>query len=272
MRRLFISADMEGIAGVASVGQLMPGQFEWETARGWMTAEVAAAASAALAAGFDEVVIADGHGNAQNLLPDRLPAGTRLVRSWPRPLGQMQGAELPGVEGCLFIGFHAGAQSGAGTLAHSFNGSLFADVRLGGESRSEAYILAALAGELDLPVLLITGDDAVCAHVRQFLPGVETCAVKHHIAWTSVMSVPPEEGARLVGEATARALASPHPPPFARPGPHELEIVFTHPVTAELAAMLPGFRQTEQMSAAATLPSARHVVQMLSFLGNYPRG
>lgn len=272
MRRLFLSADMEGIAGVASVGQLMPGQFEWEAARGWMTAEVAAAASAALEAGYDEVVIADGHGNAQNLLPDRLPAGTRLVRSWPRPLGQMQGAELPGVEGCLFIGFHGGANSGAGTLAHSFNGSLFADVRLGGESRSEAWLLAAFAGELGLPVLLVSGDDAVCAHVAAFLPRTRTCVVKEHVAWSSVLTVPPQEGARLVGEATALALRSPPPPPFRPPGPHALEIVFTHPVTAELAGLLPGFRQTGQMSAATTLPSMRAVLEMLGFLGSYPKG
>lgn len=272
MRRLFISADMEGIAGVASICQLMPGQFEWETARGWMTAEVSAAAMAALDAGYDEVVIADGHGNAQNLLPDRLPARTRLVRSWPRPLGQMQGVELPGVEGCLFIGFHAGAQSGAGTLAHSFNGSLFADVRLGGESRSEAWLLAALAGEFDIPVLLVSGDDAVCGQVRQFLPKVETCVVKHHIAWSSVLSVPPQEGARLVGDATARALGSPHPQPFRPSGPHELEIVFTHPVTAELAAQLPGFRKTGQLTVATILPTMRAVVELLGFLGSYPKG
>lgn len=272
MRRLFISADMEGIAGVASIAQLMPGQFDWEAARGWMTAEVAAAASAALAAGYDEVVIADGHGNAQNLLPDRLPAGTRLVRSWPRPLGQMQGVELPGVEGCLFIGFHAGAQSGAGTLAHSFNGSLFADVRLDGESRSEAYLLAALAGELGVPVMLVTGDDAVCAHVKTFLPQVETCTVKHHIAWSSVMSVPPQEGACLVAEATARALGSPRPQPLRPSGPHALEVAFTHPVTAELAAQLPGFRKTGQSSVATVLPTVRAAVELLGFLGSYPKG
>jgi D-amino peptidase len=272
MRRVFISADMEGIAGVASADQLVPGRFEWETARAWMTAEVSAAACAALQAGYDEVVIADGHGNAQNLLPDRLPAHTRLVRSWPRPLGQMQGVELPGVEGCLFIGFHAGAQSGAGTLAHSFNGSLFADIRLGGESRSEAYLLAAVAGERDIPVLLVSGDDAICAHVAGFLPDTRTCAVKQHVAWSSVISVPPHEGARLVGEATASALRQPRPAPFRLSGPHALEIVFTHPVTAELAAHLPGFRQTGQMSVATSLPNARAVIEMLGFLGSYPKG
>lgn len=176
---------MEGIAGVASVEQLMPGRFEWETARGWTTAQVASAASAALAAGFDEVIIADGHGNAQNLLPDRLPKGTRLVRSWPRPLGQMQGVELSGVEGCLFTGFHAGAASGAGT---------------------------------------------------------------------------------------AEALRQPRPAPFRLYGPHLVEIVYTHPVAAELAALLPGFRQTGQMSVSVTLPTMRAVMEMLGFLGSYPRG
>lgn len=272
MRRLFISADMEGIAGVASIDQLVPGHFEWEAARGWMTAEVAAAASAALERGYDEVVIADGHGNAQNLLPDRLPERCRLVRSWPRPLGQMQGAELPGVDAAMFIGFHAGARSGAGTLAHSFNGNLFADVRLGGESRSEAYILAALAGELGIPVILVSGDDALCHQTGAFLPGVEACAVKQHVAWSSVITVSPQEGARMVGEAARRALDRARPAPLRLDGPHCLEILFTHPITAELASLLPGFEQTGQQSVQASFPTMRALVEMIGFLGSYPKG
>lgn len=63
MRKLFI-ADIEGVAGVASLDQLGPKEIEWGPARTWMTNEVASAANAALASGYDEVLIADGHGNA----------------------------------------------------------------------------------------------------------------------------------------------------------------------------------------------------------------
>ena len=135
-----------------------------------------------------------------------------------------------------------------------------------------AFVLAAFAGELGIPVLLVTGDDAICAQVRQYLPEVGTCAVKEHLAWSSVMSVAPEEGARLVGASTAEALRRPWPAPFRLEGPQLLEIVYTHPVAAELASLLPGFRQTGQMSVSVTLPTMRAVMEMLGFLGSYPKG
>ena len=271
-RRLFISADMEGIAGVASVSQLMPGQFEYETARIWMTAEVSAAAQAALEAGYEEVIVADGHGNAQNLLPDRLPPGTTLIRSWPRPLGQVEWADMPGVEACMFIGFHSGARSGAGTLAHTLNGTLFADVRLNGQSCSEAMLLGAFAGEIGVPVILISGDDAICGEVASLMPGIVTCPVKTFIGWQSVATALPQDAAAMVGAASARAVEQDRPAPFRLPAPYRLEVEFTHPVIAELAGLLPGFRQITQASVAAELPTMRAVLHMLGFLGSYPKG
>ena len=113
MRRLFVSADMEGCVAVSAQQALMPDRWAWEwtAVRRWMTAEVAVAAEAALAAGYDEVIVADGHGNAHNIDPDGLPENVRLVRSWPRPHMQMQGVAEAGVEACAFIGYQAAAGS-----------------------------------------------------------------------------------------------------------------------------------------------------------------
>src|SRR5688500_9629998 len=57
MRRLFLSVDLEGVSAVASREALMPGRWEWEAARSWMTAEAVAAAEATLEGGYDEVVL-----------------------------------------------------------------------------------------------------------------------------------------------------------------------------------------------------------------------
>ena len=92
--RLYISADIEGTVGVTSTEQTGPAGFEYAQAREWMTNEVIAACEAAFENGITEIVVSDSHGNAQNILPDKLPAGVKLVRSWPRPLCMMQGIEL----------------------------------------------------------------------------------------------------------------------------------------------------------------------------------
>ena len=62
--RIFISADIEGIAGVVSREHQFPEGIEWQSARLWMTDSVAAAAEAAFEAGAIEVVVADSHGRA----------------------------------------------------------------------------------------------------------------------------------------------------------------------------------------------------------------
>src|SRR5882724_8918768 len=102
MRKLFISADMEGCCAVSAPQALLPERWSWEwtAARKWMTQEVAATAEAALAAHYEEVIVADSHGNAHNIDPDGLPDNVWLVRSWPRPLIHMQGVEEAEVDAC----------------------------------------------------------------------------------------------------------------------------------------------------------------------------
>src|SRR6059058_3640118 len=93
--KVYISADMEGITGVVSADQLSPASFEYQRAREWMTADVAAAIQGAKDAGATEFVVSDSHGNGESLLIDRLPAdaAVRIVRSFPRPLGMMEGID-----------------------------------------------------------------------------------------------------------------------------------------------------------------------------------
>ena len=92
-KRLYISADIEGIAGVVSTEHMTPAGFEYQQAREWYTAEVNAACEAAFNNGIDEIVMSDSHGNGQSLLIDKLPDNVQLVRSWPRPLCMMEGVQ-----------------------------------------------------------------------------------------------------------------------------------------------------------------------------------
>src|SRR6266704_5713983 len=98
-----------------------------------MTNDVIAVAETAFAAGYDEVLVADSHGNAHNIDPDLLPDNVRLIRSWPRPLFTMQGVDDKDVEACALVGYHAGATTEGAILAHSFSGAACREVRLNGE-------------------------------------------------------------------------------------------------------------------------------------------
>ena len=103
--KVYISADMEGIAGVVTGEQLGPPGFEYERFRGFMTNEVLAAIEGARAAGATEILVSDSHGNGQNLLIERFPKDVQIVRAWPRPLAMMQGIDAS-FDAVLFVGFH----------------------------------------------------------------------------------------------------------------------------------------------------------------------
>lgn len=266
MRKLYISADIEGCAGVASQHALAADRFEWQDARRWMTNEVVAAAEAALAQGYGEVLVVDGHGNGHNLLPDAMPDGVRLLRSWPRALLQMEGIDAPGIEAAFFIGYHNGAMGDGGILAHTYSGAAFRDLRLNGVSASEGYLNAALAGEYGVPVVLVTGDAETAADARRYAPGAEACIVKQSVGFRAAAALTPREACVTIRTAAASALAAPRPEPFRLQGPYRLEIDFSTRVAAEMAAYLPFVEQTGPCTVAAEFPTMAALMRFISFL------
>ena len=63
--KVYISADLEGVAGAVTPEQLGPDGFEYSRFREFMTAEVLAAIEGARAAGAPEILVSDSHGNGQ---------------------------------------------------------------------------------------------------------------------------------------------------------------------------------------------------------------
>ncbi|HJR34563.1 MAG TPA: M55 family metallopeptidase, partial [Gemmatimonadales bacterium] len=155
--KVFISADMEGIAGVVTADQLGPPGFEYERFRGFMTAEVLAAIQGARDAGATTIVVADAHGNGQNLLIERFADDVTVIRSWPRPLGMMQGIDSS-FSAAVFIGYHAGTTNPAGVRAHTLSSATLTSVALNGIAVPEAGLSAAIAGHFGVPVVAVSGD------------------------------------------------------------------------------------------------------------------
>ena len=122
--KVFLSVDMEGIAGVVSADQLLPGSFEYERYRKFMTQEALAAIEGARQSGATEFVVTDSHGNEQNLLIEQLPSDVRIVRGSPRKLGMMAGLDST-FAAAMFIGYHASTHNEKGVRAHTFSSARF---------------------------------------------------------------------------------------------------------------------------------------------------
>lgn len=195
--KIFISADMEGVGGVVTGDQLGPTGFEYQRFREFMTQEVNAAIEAAFAAGADEIVVADSHGNGKNLLIEKLPRNITLVRSWPRPLGMMQGIDDT-FAGGIFLGYHASTTNPEGVRAHTLSSANLADVKLNGISIPEAGINAAIAGQFNVPIIMISGDDAAVKEVTALLGDVEGAVVKWNYGFHSARTMMPEAAYDLI--------------------------------------------------------------------------
>ena len=204
-KKIFISADLEGVVGAVTGEQLGPGGFEYNRFREFMTAEVNAAIEAAKSAGATEILVADSHGNGQNLLIEKLPKDVKLIRSWPRPLGMMEGIDSS-FDGVIFTGYHASTDNKEGVRAHTFSSARLTSLKVNGEVMTEGSWNAAVAGEFGVPVIMISGDDAAVNEVKSVIGNAEGAIVKESISFHSAKSLHPEAAYDLIAEKTSYAV------------------------------------------------------------------
>jgi D-amino peptidase len=237
-----------------------------------MTAEVLAAIEGAREAGATEILVADSHGNGLNLLIERLPADVRVVRSWPRPLGMMEGIDSS-FAAAIFIGYHSGTTNPAGVRAHTLSSANYAGVALNGVHVPEAGLNAAIAGYFGVPVALISGDDVAVEEARRLIGGVEAVAVKRAISFHSASTMTPAAAQALIKERVRAALARRADlRPYRVTAPVRLDLTFKNYRPAEMLAYLPIVQRTDAHSIRYTGRNVVEVSRFLQFVGAYEPG
>jgi len=247
--RIYISADMEGIAGITAEEQTNPvGQPEYAYSCELMTGEVRAACEGAKDAGATSILVNDSHWSMRNIIHEQLPPDVRLIRGSGKPLSMNQGIDSK-VDMAAFVGYHASGGTQDAVLDHTYTDATLYEVRINGEKCSEARINAAVAGCHGVPVVFLSGDQSACADARSFLPWALTVEVKQAIGRYAALSLSPQEAraaikagiAQAIREAGARGAK-----PYAFATPITLEITFTYTSKADVASLLPG---SERVSA-----------------------
>lgn len=162
--------DLEGVAGVDDVADLIAGSPGYERARDRLTEEVVVATRALRAAGYDSVRVSDSHvsgAGAPNVRPEALDTFVEL-RMEEDPYAE---SLFDGVTAVACLGMHAAAGQ-AGFAAHTVN--LHARWRQAGRSLSETELVIGLAAERGLPFLFATGDEALAAALPAAVPRLVT--------------------------------------------------------------------------------------------------
>lgn len=267
--KVFISVDMEGIGGVVTDQQLGPTGFEYARFREFMTAEAMAAVEGAKQAGATEIVIADSHGNMQNLLIERFPADVQIVRASPRPLSMMQGIDST-FDAAIFIGYHSGTANPAGVRAHTISSARYAGIDLNGAPAAESRINAAIAGYFGVPVVLISGDDVATAELKAVLGDVETAVVKRAIGFHSAITMTPEAAQNLIRTRTRAAIERRTSfKPYVLRSPVRLDLTFKSYRPAEMLAYLPIVERTTSHAIRYSGRNMIEVMRFLVFVGSY---
>ena len=270
--KVYISVDMEGIAGVVTSDQLSPTGFEYAKAREYMTGEALAAVAAAKEAGATEIVVSDSHGNGESLIIDRFPADVRIVRSWPRPLGMMEGIDST-FSAAVFVGYHASTTNSAGVRAHTFSSANLASVELNGTAIPEAGLNAAIAGYFGVPVVAITGDDRAVAEVQGLVGAMEGAIVKRAISFHSAETMTPEAAQALIKQKVRAGLARRAAlKPYVVKAPVRLDVTFKNYTPAEMLTYLPGVQRTTSHGIRFTGRDIIEISRFIEFIDTYQPG
>ncbi|MGA2083217.1 MAG: M55 family metallopeptidase [Holophaga sp.] len=241
--KLLIAVDMEGATGVTAWDHVDPKTAEYLRFRNLLTADVNAAVEGALAAGAGDILVVDGHWNSGNVLIEELNPKAQLITGTHLPLSMVEGVQ-GGADAALFVGYHARAGTLHAVLDHTWSDRRIINLWLNGRLAGETGLNGALCGAYGVPVLLVTGDQAVAAEARDWIPGLETAVVKTALGRTGAQCLPPAETGPLIHAAARRAvrrfLDKQGPSPVQMTRPVTVRIEFGNSQMVDAASLLPG--------------------------------
>src|SRR3954451_19949874 len=223
---------MEGVAGIVKWQQVAGGEKLYDEGRVLYTEEINAAVRGAKMAGATEIVVMDCHGaggayDFNSLVPDLLDPDCEYVvqEEWTEYTGFLES----GCDAALFVGMHAMAGTSDGVLSHTVSSQAWQSLKFNGTLVGETGINAALCGQWDCPVLMVTGDRATCREARDLLGSrLTTVEVKAGLGRFSARMKTPQAARGLIEEGAKKALQDLRAVPPYNPGtPCEIEIEFT---------------------------------------------
>jgi D-amino peptidase len=248
--KVFVSVDLEGVAGISDWEQCIAGGDDYALGRELALGEVNAAIEGALAAGATEILVNDSHSFMRNLPPGGLAGHASYLSGRFKPLYMMEGLDAS-YDAVVFLGYHA-AMPTPGILSHTYNPRAISDVRLNGVVTGEAGINALVARHHGVPVVAITGDQYVGPEAVTFCPGIETIEVKRSVSRYAAEHLHPEVARQRIREGIASALSGRHRELPSISLPATLEVELLSPDMAEQATWLRGVHRLDSRTVSFT--------------------
>ena len=274
--KVFVSVDMEGISGLVRWADVIPTGIDFARNRRLMTQDANAAIEGAFEAGAEAVVVEENHGVEElcDLLVDEIDPRCSVVRGAGRPTATTMAGLDAGVGVVLLVGHHARAGSFPGIMAHTVSYQRFRAVRVDGQDCGEPEIFTIRAGELGVPVGLVTGDQVVADQVRKRAPWVEAVVVKEALSNVSGQVIPPPRAREAIRggarRAVERAREGALPPYRGERAPYAIEVEMRAPLEEPLRenlSQLPEFEISGDRTIRTLVPDMDQGFRRIAYLG-----
>ncbi len=263
--KIFISADIEGVAGITDWEEADYKAPEYGYFREQMSRETAAACRGALDAGATEILIKDAHDSGRNIDPRMLPEQVRLVRGWTgHPYSMMAGLSCD-FHGVIYIGYHSRAGSSGHPLAHTLNSDAYQEIRINGELVSEFRINSYTAALSRVPVVFLSGDTALCREVEAFDDTIATFATTEGVG-TGTISVHPDMAVMEIRQRIYQRLQRSLQTAPRLPDHFTVELEFKNPCQAYGKAFYPGCHLENDKTILFQTDDWFEVLRMLQFM------
>lgn len=250
MVKIFISADMEGASGITDRDDLNYGGAEFERGRRFLTGDVNAAIEGAFEAGATAVVVNESHASMRNLLTDVLDPRAELIRGGIKRGCMMEGLD-ESFNAVFFIGYHSMHGTAHGIMNHAMLGKEVQNLYLNGKPVGEIGVNAAYAGQMKVPVALISGDQTAVAEAQALNPNIEGAVVKEGIERFTAKLLHPNVAQARIREAATRAVQNiPLLKPYQVGPPASMGFEFTSTAMAEVCSWIPTVERTGDRSIA----------------------
>lgn len=163
-----------------------------------------------VAAGATEIVVVDCHGAGgpatfNSLIPELLHPDCEWVahHAWSRYMEMLE----TGCDACLLVGMHARANTPDGVMCHTISTTSWRNLWFNDDLVGEVGINAAVCGHYGVPVVLVTGDEAVCRESQELLgSSLTTVAVKRGLTRYSARQIVPVRAREMIEAGAKSAL------------------------------------------------------------------
>lgn len=261
---VWLCTDMEGVAGIDSWHQCYhpdDNAPEYRYGREQLTADVNAAVAGCFDAGATEVRVIDGHGRNRNRGFVEEQLDPRVKRVWLSSFAPLRLEGLDSsVDAVAMIGQHAMAGTLNGFIDHTQIPKEVCRFLINGEEHGEMSQLALYAGAYGVPLVYVSGDEALCEEAKRLFPHVRCTPTKRGTGWATCELYPVEEVRQRIRRDIAEALRNRHlAPVWQLPMPVEVRVEWAYSGLADHYARFSGVKRIDARTVAWYLYDPRDI-------------